>query len=82
MHAKELLSAFCVSLSQAIDTDVKFLLNSLSLLVRLSPAELWIEAMHSSGLFSKLLGVLADDNVSSAAVQLSFAEVCMSRCQL
>ena len=58
------MTAFRISISQAVDTNVKSLLVSLGILVRLAPADLWAEAMHLSGLFSKLFGMLSDDDVS------------------
>ena len=56
MHAIDLFQAFLTTLqSEVAIVNARELLQSLNLLVQLSPSGFWGEAMHSSGLFSHLL---------------------------
>lgn len=48
-------------MSQAISSNQKDLIVSLQLLVQLSPAQLWAEPMHVSGLFSVIIKALMED---------------------
>ncbi|KAJ7781094.1 armadillo-type protein [Mycena metata] len=54
--AADLFTAFRIALtSAAVAINLKDMLLSLNLLVQLAPAQLWGEAMHTSGLFSVLM---------------------------
>ncbi|PPR07214.1 hypothetical protein CVT26_012647 [Gymnopilus dilepis] len=57
--AVDLFRAYLSALtSKIVDVNAKELLQSLSLLVQLTPPGLWGEAIHASGLFSHLLKTL------------------------
>ncbi|KAJ3517980.1 hypothetical protein NLJ89_g157 [Agrocybe chaxingu] len=58
-HAVDLFRAYLSAFSSKVaEFNAKELVQSLSLLVQLSPSELWGEAMHASGLFPHLLKTL------------------------
>lgn len=65
IYALQLFSAFRSVLSMAVKTNTKDLIRLIGLIAQLSPAKLWAEAMHASGLFSCLLKDLIDDKVCS-----------------
>lgn len=46
-----------------MDINAKELIQALNLLIQVSTADMWGEAMHTSGLFSHLLKVLIDGEV-------------------
>ena len=59
MHAMNLFGAFLMTLrSQIISVNARELLESLSLLVQLSPSPLWVSGIGKSGLFTHLLQTL------------------------
>lgn len=65
-HATELFQAFLAALkSEAVTSNMKDMIISLSLLVQVSPPALWGEAMHTSGLFNHLLMNLVEGEGNS-----------------
>ncbi|KAH7931251.1 ARM repeat-containing protein [Leucogyrophana mollusca] len=57
----DLLRAFVAALKQAVSTNTKAILVTLGFMTQLAPPLLWGEAMHVSGLFDHILGVLGKD---------------------
>ncbi|KAI5893425.1 ARM repeat-containing protein [Schizophyllum commune H4-8] len=65
-HAMPLFEAYLQALnSDAVCVNNCQMIGSLALLVRLAPAPLWGEALHTSGLFAKLLRTLMDGEVET-----------------
>lgn len=50
-------------MNQAVQTNQKDMIITLQLLVQLTPAQLWAEPMHLSGLFGLLIKSVMEDKV-------------------
>lgn len=75
MHAIDLFQAILTTLQNDVAiVNARELLQSLNLLVQLTPSGLWGEAMHSSGLFSHLLKTAIAGEVCSYLYPQMFIE--------
>ncbi|TDL29402.1 ARM repeat-containing protein [Rickenella mellea] len=60
-HALSLFQAFDTAMKQATTINVKGMITALNLLVLVTPAQLWAEPMHISGLFPSIITAIKDD---------------------
>lgn len=65
MYGQQLFEAFVFALSNAVAASVKEILLVINLITQLTPAALWAEAMHTSGLFAVLVKTVIDGKVST-----------------
>ena len=63
-HAADLFTAYRTAMDQAPIMNIKCLAVSLILLFQMAPPATYAEALHTSGLFSKFMTAIVEDDVS------------------